>query len=220
MRLVHEWDMKKNLPYIIGFLLVCGVIFLLFRLCNLYDKNSVLHGQLGEAKNIAEADAKLKDALIAKQKVIIGQRDKEIAEKTETIGHMTNDIGQKDSDLTQLVQKLHGLEAVGDLAAQVANLKEQIAVWSSKFSLAQEVIAEKDKVIAAWAAKFNAQVVISESWKAKYDAECRLSQLATQGWKVAERKLRWTRVMSNVKSGLIVGCLTYLGYSALKGTAK
>ena len=64
MRLVHEWDMKKNLPYIIGFLLVCGVIFLLFRSCNLHDKNSVLHGQLGEAKNIAEADAKLKDALI------------------------------------------------------------------------------------------------------------------------------------------------------------
>jgi len=217
VRLVHEWDMKKNLPYIIGFLLVCGVIFLLFRSCNLHDKNSVLRGQLGEAKNIAKADAKLKDALIAKQNTIIGQANKEIAEKDKAIGHMTDAIGQKDSDLTQLVQKLHGLEAVGDLAAQVANLKEQVAVWSSKFSLAQEVIAEKDKVIAAWAAKYDAQVTISESWKQKYEGETRLRMLAEKGWKASERRLRWTRVMSNVKSGLIVGALGYLGYSAIKG---
>ena len=217
MRLVHEWDMKKNLPYIIGFLLVCGVIFLLFRSCNLHDKNSVLRGQLGEAKNIAKADAKLKDALIAKQNTIIGQANKEIAEKDKAIGHMTDAIGQKDSDLTQLVQKLHGLEAVGDLAAQVANLKEQVAVWSSKFSLAQEVIAEKDKVIAAWAAKYDAQVTISESWKQKYEGETRLRMLAEKGWKASERRLRWTRIVGNVKSGLIVGALGYLGYSAIKG---
>jgi len=217
VRLVHEWDMKKNLPYIIGFLLVCGVIFLLFRSCNLHDKNSVLRGQLGEAKNIAKADAKLKDALIAKQNTIIGQANKEIAEKDKAIGHMTDAIGQKDSDLTQLVQKLHGLEAVGDLAAQVANLKEQVAVWSSKFSLAQEVIAEKDKVIAAWAAKYDAQVTISESWKQKYEGETRLRMLAEKGWKASERRLRWTRIVGNVKSGLIVGALGYLGYSAIKG---
>ena len=135
-------------------------------------------------------------------------------------GHLTNTIGQKDGDLTQLVQKMHRLEANGDLPAQVANLKEQIAVWSSKFTLAQAVIAEKDKIISAWAAKYDAQVTISESWKAKYDAECRLLQLATQGWKSAEGKLRWTRVMSNIKSGLIVGALGYIGYSALKGTSK
>jgi hypothetical protein len=99
----------------------------------------------------------------------------------------------------------------------VANLKAQIAAWSSKFTLAQAVIAEKDKIISAWAAKFNAQVVISESWKAKYDAECRLLRLAEQGWKASESKLRWTRVMGNIKSGAVIAAAGYIIFNAIQG---
>ena len=182
------------------------------------DKASVVAGQYEEALTQARVNDAALTLQIAKMTEIVGQRDKEIAEKIETIGHMTTAIGQKDSDLTQLVQKLHELETAGDLPAQVANLKAQIAAWSSKFTLAQAVIAEKDKVISAWAAKFNAQVTISEAWKAKYDAECRIRHLAEQGWKASESKLRWTRVMSNIKSGAILAAAGYLGLKAIKGT--
>jgi len=176
------------------------------------DKASVVVGRYQEAAAIAEADAKLKDALIAKQNTIIGQKDKEIAEKIKIIGQKTNAIGQKDKELDKIRGTWPKLSA--DCRAKLLELDN---TWAQKFSLSEAIIAEKDKVISAWAVKFNAQVVISESWKAKYDAECRLLQLATQGWKVAERKLRWTRVMSTVKSGLIVGTLGYIGYSAIKG---
>ena len=207
--------MKKNLPYIIGFPLVCGVIFLMFRSCNLYDKNSVLHGQLGEAKHIAEADAKLKDALIAKQNVIISQQNTIIAERDKAIGHLTNTIGHRDADLVTLGGRLAQAKTDTD---RVPILTAMVENWRAQYNTATLIIAEKDKVIAAWAAKFDAQVTISEAWKAKYDAGCRLLQLATQGWKASENKLRWTRVMSNIKSGLIVGALGYIGYSAIKGT--
>ena len=176
------------------------------------DKASVVAGRYQEAAAIDEADAKLKDALIAKQNTIIGQKNKEIAEKNEVIGQKTNAIGQKDKEL----DKIRGTWSTLSADCQT-RLRELDTTWAQKFSLSEAIIAEKDKVISAWAAKFNAQVVISESWKAKYDAECRLLQLATQGWNVAERKLRWTRVMSTVKSGLIVGCLGYIGYSVIKG---
>jgi hypothetical protein len=176
------------------------------------DKASVVVGRYQEAAAIAEADAKIKDALIAKQNTIIGQKDKEIAEKIKIIGQKTNAIGQKDKELDKIRGTWPKLSA--DCRAKLLELDN---TWAQKFSLSEAIIAEKDKVISAWAVKFNAQVVISESWKAKYDAECRLLQLATQGWKVAERKLRWTRVMSTVKSGLIVGTLGYIGYSAIKG---
>ena len=176
------------------------------------DKASVVVGRYQEAAAIAEADAKIKDALIAKQNTIIGQKDKEIAEKIKIIGQKTNAIGQKDKELDKIRGTWPKLSA--DCRAKLLELDN---TWAQKFSLSEAIIAEKDKVISAWAAKFNAQVVISESWKAKYDAECRLLQLATQGWNVAERKLRWTRVMSTVKSGLIVGCLGYIGYSVIKG---
>jgi chromosome segregation ATPase len=182
------------------------------------DKASVVAGQYEEALTQARVNDAALTLQIAKMTEIVGQANKEIAEKNAAIGHMTTAIGQKDSDLTQLVQKLHELEVNGDLPAQVANLKAQIAAWSSKFTLAQAVIAEKDKVISAWAAKYDAQVVISESWKAKYDAECRIRHLAEQGWKASERKLRWTRVMSNIKSGAILAAAGYLGLKAIKGT--
>jgi len=176
------------------------------------DKASVIAGRYQEAAAIAKADAKLKDALIAKQNTIIGQKNKEIAEKNEVIGHMTNDIGQKDKEL----DKIRGTWSTLSADCQ-AKLLELDTTWAQKFSLSEAIVAEKDKVISAWAAKYAAQVIISESWKAKYDAECRLLQLATQGWNVAERKLRWTRVISTVKFGLIVGCLGYISYSVIKG---
>ena len=184
----------------------------------LHDKYSIAIGKYEEALTQERVNGKALTIQIAQMTETVGQRDKEIAEKVETIGHMTNAIGRKDANLEALGQKLKQLEISGDLPAQVANLKEQVKAWSDKFSLAQSVIAEKDAIISACAAKYDAQVTISESWKAKYDAECRLLQLATQGWKSAEGKLRWTRVMSNIKSGLIVGALGYIGYSAIKGT--
>ena len=181
------------------------------------DKYSISIGNYQAELVSSKKDGAALTLQIAKANEIVGQQNTIIAERDKAIGHLTNTIGQRDAELTELVQKMHGLEAKGDLPAQVANLKEQIAVWSSKFSVAQAVIAEKDKVIAAWAAKFDAQVTISESWKAKYDAECRLLQLATQGWKASERKLRWTRVMGNVKSGLVLAAAGYIIFNAIKG---
>jgi len=183
----------------------------------LHDKYSIAIGKYEEALTQERVNGKALTIQIAQMTETVGQRDKEIAEKVETIGHMTNAIGRKDANLEALGQKLKQLEISGDLPAQVANLKEQVKAWSDKFSLAQTVIAEKDAIIAAWAAKYDAQVTISESWKQKYEGETRLRTLAEKGWKASERKLRWTRVMSNIKSGLIVGAIGYLGYSAIKG---
>jgi len=183
----------------------------------LHDKYSIAIGKYEEALTQERVNGKALTIQIAQMTETVGQRDKEIAEKVETIGHMTNTIGQKDSNLEALGQKLKQLEISGDLFAQVANLKEQVKAWSEKFTLAQSVIAEKDAIIADWAAKYDAQVTISESWKQKYEGETRLRTLAEKGWKASERKLRWARVMSNVKSGLIVGAIGYLSYSAIKG---
>jgi len=183
----------------------------------LHDKYSIAIGKYEEVLTQERVNGKALTTQIAQMTAIVGQKDKEIAERDKAIGQMTNAIGQKDANLEALGQKLKQLEISGDLPAQVANLKEQVKAWSDKFSLAQAVIAEKDAIIADWAAKYDAQVTISESWKQKYEGETRLRTLAEKGWKASERKLRWTRVMSNIKSGLIVGAIGYLGYSAIKG---
>jgi len=176
------------------------------------DKASVVVGRYQEAAAIAEADAKLKDALIAKQNTIIGQKDKEIAEKIKIIGQKTNAIGQKDKELDKIRGTWPKLSA--DCRAKLLELDN---TWAQKFSLSEAIIAEKDKIISAWAAKYAAQVIISDAWKQKYESELHLRTISERGWKVAERKLRWTRAMSTMKSGLIVGCLGYIGYSVIKG---
>jgi len=176
------------------------------------DKASVVVGRYQEAAAIAEADAKIKDALIAKQNTIIGQKDKEIAEKIKIIGQKTNAIGQKDKELDKIRGTWPKLSA--DCRAKLLELDN---TWAQKFSLSEAIIAEKDKIISAWAAKYAAQVIISDAWKQKYESELHLRTISERGWKVAERKLRWTRAMSTMKSGLIVGCLGYIGYSVIKG---
>ena len=186
----------------------------------LRDKYSIAIGKYEEALTQERVNGKALTIQIAQMTETVGQRDKEIAEKVETIGHMTNTIGQKDSNLEALGQKLKQLEISGDLFAQVANLKEQVKAWSEKFTLAQSVIAEKDAIIADWSAKYSAQVTIGDMWKQKYEGETRLRMLAEKGWKASERKLRWARIVGNVKTGLIVGALGYVGYSALKGKTK
>jgi chromosome segregation ATPase len=186
----------------------------------LRDKYSIAIGKYEEALTQERVNGKALTTQIAQMTAIVGQKDKEIAEATKQIGHLTDAVGRKDSDLTELVQKLHKLEVSGDLPAQVANLKEQVQAWSEKFSLAQTVIAEKDAIIADWTIKYDAQVTISESWKQKYEGETRLRTLAEKGWKASERKLRWTRIVGNVKTGLVLAAAGYVGYSALKGKAK
>ena len=186
----------------------------------LHDKYSIAIGKYEEALTQERVSGKALTTQIAQMTAIVGEKDKLIAEKNEVIGHMTNAIGRKDANLEALGQKLKQLETSGDLPAQVANLKEQVKAWSEKFTLAQSVIAEKDAIIADWTIKYDAQVTISESWKQKYEGETRLRTLAEKGWKASERKLRWTRIVGNVKTGLVLAAAGYVGYSALKGKAK
>jgi hypothetical protein len=176
------------------------------------DKASVIAGRYQEAAAIAKADAKLKDALIAKQNTIIGQKNKEIAEKNEVIGHMTNDIGQKDKEL----DKIRGTWSTLSADCQ-AKLLELDTTWAQKFSLSEAIVAEKDKVISAWAAKYAAQVTISESWKQKYESELHLRTLAERGWKTSDRKLKISRIVSNVEKSVIVFIVGKAAYRALKG---
>ena len=179
------------------------------------DKYSISIGNYQAELVSSKKDGAALTLQIAKANEIVGQQNTIIAERDKAIGHLTNTIGHRDADLVTLGGRLAQAKTDTD---RVPILTAMVENWRAQYNTATLIIAEKDKVIAAWAAKFDAQVTISESWKAKYDAECRIRHLAEQGWKASENKLRWTRVMSNIKSGLIVGALGYIGYSAIKGT--
>ncbi|MCX6825744.1 MAG: hypothetical protein NTV06_00550 [candidate division Zixibacteria bacterium] len=176
------------------------------------DKASVVAGRYQEAAAIAEANEKSLTTQIAKVTEIVGQKDKEIAEKIETIGRMTNDIGRKDKEL----DKIRGTWSKLSADCQ-ARLHELDVTWTQKFSLSEAIIAEKDKVISAWAAKFDAQIIISESWKAKYNSELHLRTISEQGWKLANRKLKIQGIIGDIKTGAIITTAGYIIFNAIKG---
>ena len=207
--------MKPASWIILALILALGVA--VYDGCRIRDKASIAIGKYQEAIEQAKKLDAEKDKAIVNQQAIIVLKDKLISESVQEITVINTAIGAKDSAIAGLKDKLKVLEAAGDLSGQVANLQEQVRVWAEKFSLAESIIAEKDKIIADWAAKFTAQVEISEAWKAKYESEAHLRTLAESGWKLSERKLKRTKIMSNVKTGLVVGALGYFTFSAIKG---
>ena len=209
------------------------------------DKGSIIAGRYQETAAIAKTDAKLKDALIAKQKVIIGQWDKEIAEKTETIGHMTNDIGQaKKSEINAKAESDKLKTEIQPAIDANPKLKEFVGGLEARLVQKDDIIAKQDALVLTLgvpkiegfmngipffsfpegSVTYNlnqtriGEAMISGSWKAKYDAECRLLQLATRGWKASERKLRWTRIESNIEKLVVLGLGGKVIYDAIKGT--
>ena len=164
-------------------------------------------------KLVAEKDR----VIIAAQTTITLQTAK-IAELLGNAGKPSETEIAQNKIIAEQKRRLAEFEVQGNLPAALEAAKSEIQAWSDKFTLAEgRHEAELFDLNAAWVAKYDAQVTISESWKQKYEGETRLRTLAEKGWKASERRLRWTRVMSNIKSGLIVGAIGYLGYSAIKG---
>jgi chromosome segregation ATPase len=206
--------MKKYAVYVGAGLALVVALIAFGRACRIGDKYSRLEGQYQEALRIAKVDAEILNKTIAEKEKVIAEKDKAIVASTAQVGHLTDAIDHKDSDLAELDAKL---AAAKTDAERVPILRAEVAAWSEKFNLAEQTIAEKDKQITAWAAKFDAKVVISESWKQKYENEVRLHEISRTEISALKVRLISTRLVGTLKSGLIVAAVGYIGYSALKG---
>jgi hypothetical protein len=205
--------MKIKPIYVIAVTLAIAFGFAVCDGLRIRDKYSISIGNYQAALDQSKRDGAALTLQIAKANEIVGQQNAIIIERDKAIGHLTNTIGQKDGEL----DKIRGTWS--KLSAEcVQNLKELDATWAQKFSLAQNIIEKKDAIISAWAAKYAARVAISDAWKSKYEGELHLRTLAEKGWKSAEGKLRWTRVMGNIKSGLVLAAAGYIGFKYIKGT--
>ena len=187
----------------------------------LHDKYSIAIGKYEEALTQAKTLNAEKDKAIVDAKATITLQTAKIAELLGNAGMPTATEIAQDKIIAEQKRRLAEFEAQGNLPAALEAAKSEIQAWSDKFTLAEgRHETELFDLNAAWTVKYNAQVTISESWKQKYEGETRLRMLAEKGWKASERKLRWARIVRNVKTGLIVGALGYVGYSALKGKTK
>lgn len=182
------------------------------------DGYSIAVGKYQAALDSSRALNAEKDKAIGQMTRVIGQKTAQIAELLGNAGKPTETEIAQDKIIADQKRKIAEMEEQGDLAGALVASKAESRAWAEKFALAEE--RHKTAIFdlnVAWTVKYEAQVTISESWKQDYKSELHLRTLAEKGWKVTERKLKWTRIVGNIKSGLVLAAAGYVGYSALKG---
>ena len=204
--------MKKCLPWIIVGTILCGGIILSARACKITDKYSRLVGQYTEMKRVYAADAILKDTLIAAKEQAIKDLSNQLLKSEEAIGHMTTAIGQRDRELDSIRNTWANLSVECQ-----GKLHELDDTWGAKYTLLEGVVQEKDKQISAWAGKYDAQVSISEAWKAKFEGERTLRLAGETLLSTLEGKYRMVKLTSSVKSIVVVAAAGFIGYTFIRG---
>ncbi|MCJ7828620.1 MAG: hypothetical protein MUP81_02635 [Dehalococcoidia bacterium] len=215
-------EMMKIRPiYWIALALVLALTVAVCDGLRLRDKYSIAIGKYQEALKAVNALNVEKDKTIADAQKQITLQTAKIAELLGNAGKPSPSEIEKDKVIVALKQKNAALAAAGDYKAAYEGAQVEIQAWAEKFTLAEERHKmELFDLNAAWQGKFNAQAVISESWKARFEGEVRLRTLAEKGWKASERKLKWTRIIGNVKTGLILAAIAAVGYEELRGKVK
>jgi len=204
--------MKKYLPHLIVGIVLCWGIISMSRACKITDKYSRLVGQYEQMRKAYDADAILKDSLIAAKEKAIAELDKKLYTSEQVIGHMTNEIGQRDRELTEIRGTWANLSAECQF-----KLHELDVTWGGKYSLLEGVVVEKDKQITAWAGKYDAQVAISDAWKAKFEGERTLRLSGETLLSTLEGKYRMVKLKASVKNVALVALVGATTFLLIKG---
>ena len=206
--------MKKYLPIIAGvFALVAIVSFL--RSCGLSEKYREQKLAYTELRAVTDADH-------AVQLLFIAERDKIITTQNEKIEGFVGQVTTYQRQLSVLHSQLEELQNTEPPTTPeieslpiVINLRGQVSRLTEMFTLANSIIAEKDKIIKAWEVKFAAQVDISESWKKQYEDEHTL-RLACEGMnKTLESKVRTIAFRGKIWTAAALVAGGYAGYRLL-----
>ena len=200
--------MKTKPSYVIIAALVVAVVILSVVLSKTIDKTSVLIGNLEQVLIQERLNAAEQDKIIAAKNIVIAEQDKKLITSAQVIGHMTKAIGQKDAEL----DKIRGTWSILSAECQF-KLHELDDTWGGKYRLLEGVVVEKDKQITAWAGKYDAQVVISDSWKAKCEGANRLLTISQSVNKSLIRKVKTQAILGNLKMGAIIAAVIGLKFA-------
>jgi hypothetical protein len=199
-----------------GLALILVVVLAGLRACKLTDRLSVLEGQHQALTATASALGKANVKLEAEVKRINVEKDAIIADRDKTIAAKQGQVVTGNKKLSDLEAEYATLGQ--DKEAKISNLQSQVATLKGNLTVAYSIIADKDAIIAAWTAKLNAQVTLTDSWKARYEAEARLHAISRQELGITARKLQVARLTGTLKSGLCIAAGGYLAYTMLKGS--
>lgn len=209
--------MKKHWEMIAVIAAVILALVFLVRSCRLNDRYSGLKGEYRAYRAISIEDGKLLAERIGAKTAEIEALTRKIADIIAQAGRPSEAEIEKDKTIAVLRKQVATLESQGDLAGALTASKAECAEWSKKFTLAEERHkSEMFNLNATWQAKYDAQVGISEAWKAQCEREGQLRLLAEGMNGVLERKVKIMQFTGTVKSTIVIAAIAYLGFQAIK----
>lgn len=173
-----------------------AVVIAAVLVCLYYADRAFQSGaKLGAAKKDYAELKKAMDADHEVQQGIIAGAEATIAEKDAAIVTLTGAAAVKDAEIVTLKASLHDLQnaeppTTPDIEALpiVVNLRAQVSRLTGMFTLATAAIQDRDRIIAAWESKYNAQIDVSMAWKRQYENERALRIAAEEMFKLSERR--------------------------------
>lgn len=209
------------LKYVTAGVALLVLIIWFGRSCSIGGKYSALKMQYETYRALAKADREQLTKIIETKTAEIGKLTDRIKEIVNTAGQPSPAEVDKDRKIAELSAQVHALEAQGDLAGALAGAKEQIVQLSEKFTLAEQRhslnIADLN---AAWQAKYDAQVTISETWKKQYENEHTLRLVGEKLTGTLEGKVKRLQLVGKAKSIVVIAAAGYVGYTLLQGKSK
>lgn len=201
----------KNVAVVVT--LSLAIVFLLMDKCGSSRKADELKGQYEEASRIAEVEKRIKEEIIKEQREIIEKQDSLIAKANKKVEIKNNLISSLGNEVADLEDEFSNLT---DKDEKIANLVSQVSIWKEKFTLSQSIIKDKDDVIFSLNEKYEAQVIISISYKDMYESVQGLVDIRTNQVKELENINRRLKLTSKVKTGVVIGIAAIVVYSLLK----
>jgi hypothetical protein len=207
--------MKKYIPHAIAAAAVILLALAGYRACNLTDDYSELKGQYKTYVSLAEAQARARNervnalsAMASAQNRVIEERDATIAAKQGQVVSGNKKLADLEAEFATLGQ---------DKDAKIVNLQAQVATLKANITLAYSIISDKDAIIGAWGAKFDAQVKITDEWVRAYNDEHKLRLMSESLVSSCEKRLKASRFASGAKNIVIVAAGGWLAYNAIRG---
>jgi chromosome segregation ATPase len=209
------------LKYVIAGIAVLVLIIYVGRSCSIGGKYSRLKAEYETYRAIAREDGARMTALIETKTAEIRALTARIAALLEAASQPTEAEVEKDAEIAALKAQVAALEAQGDVAGALAAAKDEIAAWEVRFSLADE--RHRKSIFdlnAAWQAKYDAQVSISETWKKQYENEHTLRLVGEKLTGTLEGKVKRLQLVGKAKSIVVIAAAGYVGYTLLQGKSK
>lgn len=203
---------KKHTLITVSVLAILLLLFATYRSCNISKKSAELKGQYEALKGEYSKYKEETEVQITALNTEIKNRDALIEELHQDIDDIYHEIGVKDETITELEAEYNDLFPE---VAKIDNLQKQIALWKEKFTLAEEIIARKDKIIFNLNEKYNAQFTITENYKELYQNELRLRTVLEKRVKALNKEIRRKTFGGTLKTGLIVAAGTIIIYGVV-----